>query len=309
MMNVTLKQLRYFDALAQNGHFGRAAAACSVSQPALSVQIKELEEMLGFSLFERMPRQVRLTALGHEFLTRAQDILRSVDELSELARAAKDHNVGQLRVGVIPTIAPYLLPTLVRHLSLSFAGAEINIRESMTPNLLKELSEGRIDTAILALPVSEPSLTEIALFDEDFVLVRPAHDRNAPVPDRDGLREMRLLLLEEGHCFRDQALSFCNIPSNLPRETLEGTSLSTLVQMVGAGIGVTLIPEMAVGVETRSAAVSVARFADPQPKRTVGMVWRRTSPLAHQYQRIAEIVRQSAEAQLIASRSRLHTAG
>ena len=235
-----------------------------------------------------------------------KDILRSVDELGELARAAHDHKVGQLRIGIIPTIAPYLLPTIVDQLSRRFAGAEINIRESMTPNLLQELSEGRIDTAILALPVSEPALTEVALFNENFVLIRPENEHDAPVPDKDMLRELKLLLLEEGHCFRDQALSFCNIQSNLPRETLEGTSLSTLVQMVGAGIGVTLIPEMAVPVETRSASVSVAQFSEPQPSRTVGMVWRKTSPLTQQYQRIAEIVRESAEMHLDSMRQQHH---
>jgi LysR family hydrogen peroxide-inducible transcriptional activator len=170
------------------------------------------------------------------------------------------------------------------------------VRETVTPRLLAELAEGRLDCAIVALPVSEPSLTEVALFSEEFVLVRPGADAGKPVPDRDTLREMRLLLLEEGHCFRDQALSFCNLQSVAPRELLDGSSLSTLVQMVGAGIGVTLIPEMALGVETRSAHVSVARFGDPRPTRTIGMVWRKASPLARQLGEIAEIVRASAEA-------------
>jgi LysR family hydrogen peroxide-inducible transcriptional activator len=143
--------------------------------------------------------------------------------------------------------------------------------------------------------VSEPSLTEVALFAEDFVLVRPGEDAGKPTPSRETLREMRLLLLEEGHCFRDQALSFCNMHPARPRELLDGSSLSTLVQMVSAGIGVTLIPEMAVPVETRSASVSVAHFKSPKPSRTIGMVWRRASPLAEQLLRISEVVRQSAE--------------
>jgi LysR family transcriptional regulator, hydrogen peroxide-inducible genes activator len=296
MINITLRQLRYFDALARHCHFGRASDACAVSQPALSVQIKELEETLGSTLFERMPRQVRLTTIGREFLIRSRTILRSVDELGDLARAAQDRLIGQLRIGVIPTIAPYLLPTIVGKLAQEFSGVDIHVRETMTSNLLKELSEGRIDTAIVALPVSEPSLTEVALFKENFVLVRPESDRDTPVPNREMLREMRLLLLEEGHCFRDQALSFCNIQTNLPRETLDATSLSTLVQMVSAGIGVTLIPEMAVAVETRPASVSVAHFVEPQPSRTVGMIWRKTSPLSQHYLRISEIVRQSSDA-------------
>ena len=167
---------------------------------------------------------------------------------------------------------------------------DIHVRETLTPKLIKEVAEGRLDTAIVALPVSEPSLTEVALFSENFLLVRPGEDASTPVPSAEMLREMRLLLLEEGHCFRDQALSFCNMQSSPPREVLDASSLSTLVQMVGAGIGVTLIPEMAVTVETRSAPVTVSRFKHPQPSRTIGMVWRKTSPLAPQLQQIADVV-------------------
>ena len=294
MINLTLKQLRYFDAVARHGHFGQAAEACAISQPALSMQIKELEESLGTELFERGARRVRLSNFGEEFALRARAILRSVDELGDLARASHDRLVGRLRIGIIPTIAPYLLPRVIGDLSRLHAGLDIHVRETLTSHLIEELNDGRIDTAIVALPVSEPSLTEVALFSEDFVLVRPAEDVGKPVPTREKLREMRLLLLEEGHCFRDQALSFCKMQSTRPRELLDGSSLSTLVQMVGAGIGVTLIPEMAVAVETRSAPVSVAHFKTPQPSRTVGMIWRKTSPLAKQLERIAEEVRQSA---------------
>ncbi len=296
MINLTFKQLRYFDALARHAHFGRAADACSISQPALSMQIKELEESLGSALFERNARQIRLTAFGEAFSGRVREILRSIDELEDLARASKNRLAGRLRIGVIPTIAPYLLPTIIGKLTHSHAGLDIRVRETLTPKLIRELAEGRLDTAIVALPVSEPSFTEVALFSEDFVLVRPGEDHGKPVPSAEKLREMRLLLLEEGHCFRDQALSFCSINSALPRELLDGSSLTTLVQMVGAGIGVTLIPEMAVPVETRSASVCVARFRDPQPSRTIGMIWRRTSPLAKQLLEIADIVRQSAQA-------------
>ncbi len=294
MNNVTFKQLRYFEALARHGHFGQAASACSISQPALSVQIKEMEADLGAKLFERGARQVRLTALGEQFLTRVRDILRSVDELGDLARAAQGGLVGRLRIGVIPTIAPYLLPTVIANLTHMNAGLDIHVRETLTSRLLQELTEGRLDTAIVALPISEPAFAEVALFDEEFVLVRPQADQNRSTPDPDALQEMRLLLLEEGHCFRDQALSFCNFQSALQRDGLDASSLSTLVQMVGAGIGVTLIPDMAVRVETRSAEVSVARFPNPAPKRTVGMIWRRTSPLADQLMQVADVVKQAA---------------
>lgn len=297
MTNLTLRQLRYFDALARHGHFGRAAEACAISQPALSVQVKELEETLGVELLERGARQVRLSAFGEDFVLRVRDILRSVDELGDLARASRDRLTGRLRIGVIPTVAPYLLPAMIGRLIRDNPAVDIHVRETVTPKLLDELSEGRLDTAIVALPVSEPSLEEVSLFDEHFLLVRSREDEEKPVPEREQLQEMRLLLLEEGHCFREQALSFCQIGSGSqrPRELLDGSSLSTLVQMVGAGIGVTLIPEIAVPVETRSARVCVARFKDPQPARRIGMVWRRSSPIARQLHAIADIVRISAE--------------
>ena len=293
---MTLRQLRYFDALARHSHFGRAAQACSISQPALSMQIKELEDALGAVLIERGARQVRLTKLGEEAALRVRDILRAVDELGDFARASRDRFAGRLRLGMIPTIAPYLLPAAMGDLTRLHPELDIRVREAMTSKLIQELAEGRLDAAIVALPVSEPSLTEVALFAENFLLVRPGEDDGSPVPGSETLREMRLLLLEEGHCFREQALSFCKMQSPLPREMLDASSLSTLVQMVSAGMGVTLIPEMAVPVETRRAAVSVARFNDPQPSRTIGMIWRKTSPLAGQLLELSEVVRSSAVA-------------
>ncbi len=291
MNNITIRQLRYVEALARHGHFGRAAEACAVSQPALSMQIRDLEAGLGMALFERGARQVRLTGFGDAFASRAREILRAVDELGEMARAAGGRLSGRLRIGVIPTIAPYLLPRIITDLTRLYPGLDIQVRETLTPRLIEELSDGRLDTAILALPVSEPAFTEVPLFTEDFVLVRPKTDADLPVPSARRLREMRLLLLEEGHCFRDQALDFCDMRSVLPREMLDGSTLSTLVQMVGAGMGVTLIPEMAVPVETRAAPVSVARFEPPRPSRTIGMIWRRTNPLAEQLAGVAEVLR------------------
>jgi LysR family hydrogen peroxide-inducible transcriptional activator len=260
------------------------------------MQIKELEEALGAVLIERGARQVRLTKFGEEAALRVRDILRSVDELGDFARASRGWLAGQLHIGMIPTIAPYLLPTVIGDLTRMHPDLDIHVREALTSRLIQELVEGRLDTAIVALPVSEPSLTEVALFAENFLLVRPGEDEGTPVPSSEMLREMRLLLLEEGHCFRDQALSFCNMQSSPPREALDASSLSTLVQMVSAGMGVTLIPEMAVTVETRSASVSVARFKDPQPSRTIGMIWRKTSPLAGQLLQLSEVVCSSADA-------------
>ena len=212
MINLTLRQLRYFDALARHGHFGRAAEACAISQPALSMQIKELEETLGAVLFERGARQVRLTKFGEEIALRVRDILRSVDELGDFARASRDRLGGPAAHRRDPD--GRALSAAQRSSATStrmHAELDIHVRETLTPKLIQELAEGRLDTAIVALPVSEPSLTEVALFAENFVLVRPGEDEGKPVPSREMLREMRLLLLEEGHCFRDQALSFCNM--------------------------------------------------------------------------------------------------
>lgn len=291
MNQATLRQFRYLDALARHGHFRRAAEACAISQPALSMQIKELEGALGAELIERGARRFRLTMFGEEAVKRVREILRAVDDLDALARAAQDGLVGRLSIGVIPTVAPYLLPRALRKIAAAHPALEIHVRETLTPTLIEALREGRLDTAILALPVSEPWLEEIALFSERFVLVRPAGEAVALPPSRESLREMRLLLLEEGHCFRDQALSFCSLPSAAPRDALDASSLSTLVQMVGAGLGVTLVPEMALEAETSSAPVSIARFDAPEPERTIGMVWRKTSPLAERLAQVAQAFR------------------
>ncbi len=298
MANISMKQLRYFDSLARFNHFGRAAEACAISQPALSVQIKELEDTLGASLVERGPRQVRLTSLGEEFAERAHAILRSVDDLGDLARASRGKMAGQLRIGIIPTVAPYVLPAFAAELAARYPELALRPREAITEKLLQELRDGRLDTAIVALPISEPSLEELSLFDEEFVLVRALAEAGKPVPDPKTLREMRLLLLEEGHCFRDQALSFCNLNAPLPRDLMEGSSLSTLVRMVGAGIGVTLIPEMAVPFETGTAPVSVAHLPRPRPTRTIGLIWRKTNPLADQFRILADILRETAACQM-----------
>ncbi|WP_124084611.1 hydrogen peroxide-inducible genes activator [Pseudogemmobacter humi] len=300
MNALSMRHLRYFTALAEQRHFGRAAEVCAISQPALSLQIKELESILGAALVERGGRQIRLTALGEAFAPRARDILRGVDELMALARASLGPPSGPVRIGVIPTVAPYLLPGIIGRMAERFPLVDLRPREAVTPKLVAALSGGRLDAAIVALPVSEPALTEYPLFEEEFMLVRPVADAGKPVPDSEHLREMRLLLLEEGHCFRDQAIAFCSMSSDPARDLLEGSSLSTLVQMVGAGLGVTLIPQMAAALETRSAAVSVARLASPRPTRTIGMIWRKSNPLADHLAAMAEVV---GEAAITASRA------
>ena len=298
MKDFTIKHLRYFDALARLGHFGRAAEACSISQPALSVQIKEMETILGAPLVERTARQVRLTTLGEDFLRRARKILAEVEELSELARVKDGPMKGTLRIGVIPTVAPYLLPAIIQQLSLRRPGLDLRPRESITQSLVEDLLHSRLDVIVAALPISEPALREFALFEEDFVLVRTAEEAQRPVPSPEKLPEMKLLLLEEGHCFRDQALSFCKMRPSDPSLVMEGSSLSTLVQMVSAGLGLTLIPEMAVPLETHGANLAVSRFDRNTPKRTIGMAWRKTNPLGAQLMELGAIVRQVGQAQI-----------
>lgn len=294
MANFTLKQLRYFEALAEQQHFGRAAEVCAISQPALSVQIKELEQHTGKALFERGARQVRLTAFGEDFASRVRILLRQADDLGAFAAASRERLAGRFRLGVIPTVAPYLLPGLVPQLSTHFPDIELRLRESQTAKLVEELLQGRLDAALVALPVEESSLTETPLFAEDFVLVRPRAEGAEPVPHISDLRNM--LLLEEGHCLRDQALSFCNRPAGFARDDLDGSSLSTLVQMVGAGLGVTVLPEMAVPLETRMADVTCSAFPGSVPGRTIGMVWRRTNPMTQELMQVAQVIRETAAA-------------
>ena len=227
----------------------------------------------------------------------ARLVMRDMEALVETARGPEKPLSGELRLGVIPTVAPYFLPRIIAALSSRFPELDLVLREAVTQALIEDLQDGRIDLAVVALPISEPSLTEFALFKEDFVLVRTARDAGLPVPSPKTLQTMRLLLLEEGHCFRDQALSFCEFGESQPGALMEGSSLSTLVQLVGAGMGVTLIPDMAVDMETRSANVSIARFPHPRPSRTIGMVWRRTNPLSDQLMQIGAIVRAVGQSQ------------
>ena len=290
MINVTLKQLNYFIALAETESFSAAAHRCSVSQPALSMQIKNLEDEFHQTLIEKGTRPLIITAFGELILERARAIVAQVEDMNDLMRAADKEAVGALRLGIIPTIAPYFLPQAIAALSQSMKTLQLRFEEAMTAVLIEALSEGRIDAAIVALPISEPDLAEIPLFEEEFVLVRPKSDAHLPVPDPEHLKTMRLLLLQEGHCFRDQALDVCNISDPTPLKLMEGSSLTTLVQMVSSGLGLTLIPQMAVGIEKRAANVDIQRFSKARPKRTVGLIYRTTSPLGSNLSSIAKVL-------------------
>src|SRR6266700_2248188 len=255
----TLRQLRYLDALARSRHFGKAAEACGVSQPALSMQIRELEQDLGVALVERRQGVITLTEAGAEVASRAGSILSATRDLIDFARHGGSVLTGKLRLGVIPTLAPYVLPRLLPQLGRKYPELRLDLRETQTKSLLSELASGALDAVMLALPVDDP-LPETARATPRDVAART------------------LLLLEEGHCLRDQALSFCAAPRSEGPAGLGATSLATLIQMVASGHGVTLVPAIATDVEIRDQRLKLLRFAEPQPSRTIGLAWRRTSP-------------------------------
>jgi LysR family hydrogen peroxide-inducible transcriptional activator len=277
---LTLRQLKYFDALARHRHFGQAADECAVTQPALSMQIRELETELGVRLVERRPGDVTLTENGAEIWLRAQHILSASRDLAEFARHRSRVLTGPLRLGVIPSLAPYVLPRALPALQTRYPELTLELHETRTKNLLAELARGMLDAIMLALPVEEPDLEVMPLFEDRFLLALSAAD---PLPrlaraSAADVNARRLILLEEGHCLRDQALAYC---SALPRDvsaSLGATSLATVMQMVANGYGVTLVPEIAIETEVRDSRIKLIRFADPEPGRTVGLAWRSTSP-------------------------------
>jgi LysR family hydrogen peroxide-inducible transcriptional activator len=277
---LTLRQLRYLDALGRLRHFGLAAEHCAVTQPALSTQIQELEKELGIELVERRYKNVRLTPVGEEIARRAQRILAEVSDLAEFARQRGRPLAGPLRLGVIPTIAPYLLPPVLPALRRDYPELELHIRETQTNVLLGELIAGGLDLVLLALPVSHADIETTPLFEDRFMLALPPDrqikGRVEATPEL--MQDDRLLLLEEGHCLRTQALSFCGLRQVDHIDTFGASSLSTIVQMVANGMGLTLLPEISIGVEARHGEVRVIRFAEPQPSRTIGLAWRRASP-------------------------------
>lgn len=293
-MNITLRQLRYFCAVAQWGHFGRAADACAISQPALSQQIAALEAQLGVVLIDRSGRQVTLTRAGREVVTRGEAILRAVGDLESAVRAGEE--LVHLRLGMIPTVAPYLLPDLLAALADGPSKMVLVPHEAKTARLIEALHAGRLDAALVALPAGDSALHEEPLFAEKFVLARPLADRDAPLPAADALLDSGLLLLEEGHCFRDQALAYCGTSRRGEGQRIEGSGLSTLVQMVAAGLGITLLPQMAVAMESRAGRIDIARLPEPAPQRQLGLVWRMRSPLADRLHELGELIHSIAMA-------------
>ncbi|MET9772937.1 LysR substrate-binding domain-containing protein [Streptomyces sp. NPDC006367] len=293
----SLAQLRAFAAVAEHLHFRDAAAAIGMSQPALSGAVSALEETLGVTLVERTTRKVLLSPAGERLAIRARAVLDEVGALLEEAEAVRAPFTGALRLGVIPTVAPYLLPTVLRLVHDRYPELDLQVHEEQTASLLDGLGTGRLDLLLLAVPLGVPGVTEIPLFDEDFVLVTPLDHRlgGREGIERGELRELRLLLLDEGHCLRDQALDICREAgrADVPATTT-AAGLSTLVQLVAGGLGVTLLPRTAVRVETsRSSQLLTGSFAEPAPTRRVALAMRTGAARAAEYEELAAALREA----------------
>jgi LysR family transcriptional regulator, hydrogen peroxide-inducible genes activator len=280
---MNLKDLKYLVALADTGHFGRAAEKSFVSQPTLSAQLKKLEEYLGVKLVERQPKNVQLTDVGRQIVVRARRMLDEGDEIVALARSNTDPFAGKLKVALIPTVGPYLLPRVMQKIRKALPNLSLMLYEYQTEALLKRLRDGEIDVAIMALPALQDGLESRALYEEAFTVAVP---NNHPLAAKSTIRAAdlkghTLLLLEDGHCLRDQALEVCARVDVKEAEDFRATSLETLRQMVVAGLGITLLPEMAVESPFGSQrGLTIRQFAKPAPTRTVGAVWRKTSTRA-----------------------------
>ncbi|MEU0661464.1 MULTISPECIES: LysR substrate-binding domain-containing protein [Streptomyces] len=297
----SLAQLRAFVAVAEHLHFRDAAAAIGMSQPALSGAVSALEEALGVQLLERTTRKVLLSPAGERLAVRARAVLDTVGELMEEAEAAQAPFTGVLRLGVIPTVAPYLLPTVLRLVHERYPDLDLQVHEEQTSSLLEGLAAGRLDLLLLAVPLGVPGVTELPLFDEDFVLVTPEDHwlgGRTDIP-RDALRELRLLLLDEGHCLRDQALDICREAGREDGAAVTTTAagLSTLVQLVAGGLGVTLLPRTAVTVETgRTDHLVTGWFADPAPSRRVALAMRTGAARQAEFEELAGALREAMRA-------------
>ncbi|MFC7398927.1 LysR substrate-binding domain-containing protein [Chelatococcus sp. GCM10030263] len=292
-MMITLRHLRYFEALSRHRHFGRAAEECSVTQPALSMQMRELETLLATPLIERRRGDVQLTEVGHEVARRARDILATVFDLTEFTRRSSGPLAGPFVLGAAPSIAPYLLPGALPRIRQEFPALELVVRETLTASLISELVAGRIDAVLVSLPLEHPDVETLPLFEDHLLYAAPAQG-HTPVPAHmltpNLVAADRLLLLEEGHCLREQLLSVCSMPQALLRNQNGASSLSTLVQLVANGYGVTLLPELAtveIGDESR---IALSRFRDPAPRRTIGLAWRRSSPRTQDFHALGEII-------------------
>ena len=292
----TIKQLQYLVALRQHGHFGRAAEACFVTQSTLSAGLRELESLLGITLVERTRRVVRFTPLGQKIAEKALRVLRETEELSDMARAEGKPLHGELRLGVIPTIAPFLLPAMLPRLRAQWPNLKLFLREETSQAACDALHRGQLDCVLLALPYGCGDVDKAPLFDDRLFVAFPSGEAPADLSVAPGaIDENRLLMLEDGHCLKDHALSACNRPELRAEATMMGTSLHTLVQMVDNGLGLTFVPGMAI-----EAGILEGTEVDARPLqsdhgfRSVALVWRRSSPREEEFQLLAETLRQIA---------------
>lgn len=278
---MNLRDLQYLVAVADHRHFGKAAEASFVSQPTLSTQIKKLERELGVQLVERTSRQIHLTAAGERIVERARVVLREADAIRNIARQAQDPESATIRMGLFPTLAPYLLPHVVGNIHARFPRLELLLVEEKTETIVRRLDAGALDAGVLALPISDPLLHQQKLFTEDFVLAVPVTHplaRADDLVDVSVLATENVLLLEEGHCLRDQALAVCQLAGASERTGFRATSLETLRQMVAAGVGITLLPELSVQPPVpTSDDVKILHFREPVPRREIAMFWRETT--------------------------------
>ena len=294
---MNLRDLRYLVAVAEYRHFGRAAEACFVSQPTLSTQLKKLEETLGVVLFERSNRRVMLTPEGEQVVQQTQRILVELNALTALSEQLRDPMGGDLRIGIIPTIAPYLLPKVLAPLRKAFPNLKIQLTEGQTANITRMLKHGDLDATLLALPLGEENVEEVALLDEDFVFAVPANHPKAQLAEVDpsDLEGEEVLLLEDGHCFRDQALEVCQAHRGIESKSYSATSLETLRQLVAAGVGVTLIPQLAVPDEVKPSDglryIPFAANGQDRPMRTLGLCWRASSTSGELLQDVATLLK------------------
>ncbi len=290
---MNLRDLKYLVALAEHKHFGRAAAACFVSQPTLSTQIRKLEDELGVPLVERAPRKVMLTPAGREAAARARGIVAEVEQMKEAARRSRDPEAGTVRLGIFPTLGPYLLPHVIPSIRERFPQLELLLVEEKSDLLLEQLRNGRLDAALLALPVADDQLHAEFLFEEPFVVAVPDSHPLAARPglDLDELSQHRLLLLQDGHCLRDQALDVCHMAGAQEKPEFQATSLETLRQMVAANVGITLMPMLAVQPPVaQSENIHLLGFTGQvRPSRRIGMVWRRSSAMGSFLEQLAQL--------------------
>jgi LysR family hydrogen peroxide-inducible transcriptional activator len=291
---ITLRQLRYLTSLARHKHFGRAAQDCAVTQPALSMQVRELEREIGAELVERRPGDIALTDTGLEVAQRAESILTAARDLVDFARH-REVLSGPLRLGIIPTLAPYILPRVLPKLQVAYPQLRLEVRETQTKSLLDELARGALDAVMLALPAEDADVETLPLFTDAFLLAVPAGEavKTRTRVNIEDVDQRRLILLEEGHCLRDQALAFCGTARRDAPASLGATSLATVMQMVANGYGVTLLPQIAVDAEGRDDRVRLLRFQEPEPGRRIGLVWRRTSPRRKDFEALGALVKKT----------------